>query len=75
MGTSGRPPFNVETGKDAIEYHLGVINAFIAATNFDNEPFVLAGHSFGGYLAAHYALNYPNSNIQKLLLFSPVGIP
>ena len=32
------------------------------------------GHSLGAYLAISYALKYPE-NIEKLILFSPVGIP
>jgi cardiolipin-specific phospholipase len=36
--------------------------------------FFLIGHSMGGYLAALYALKYPE-HVQKLLLASPVGIP
>jgi len=35
--------------------------------------FFLAGHSFGGHLAGHYAIKY-HQHIKKLLLLSPVGI-
>ena len=35
--------------------------------------FCLAGHSFGGFLAANYALKHPN-HVKKLLLISPIGI-
>jgi pimeloyl-ACP methyl ester carboxylesterase len=38
------------------------------------RKFILAGHSFGGYFSILYALRYPEV-VQKLLLFSPVGIP
>ena len=40
----------------------------------DLKGFVLAGHSFGGFISGHYAFRYPQ-NIKKLLLISPVGIP
>jgi cardiolipin-specific phospholipase len=33
---------------------------------------VLAGHSFGGYLAAMYAVKYPQ-NLTELILLSPAG--
>ena len=35
--------------------------------------FILAGHSFGGYICGHYAVAYPQ-HIIKLILLSPVGI-
>lgn len=37
------------------------------------KNFILAGHSFGGYIVGHYALKYPHF-IEKLLLISPIGI-
>lgn len=35
--------------------------------------FVLAGHSFGGYIAGNYASKHPE-HIIKLLMFSPAGV-
>ena len=34
--------------------------------------FILSGHSFGGYIAGNYALQYPK-HIKKLILISPIG--
>jgi len=34
--------------------------------------FILAGHSFGGYVIGHYSLKY-HQHIKKLLLLSPIG--
>ncbi|GJQ14179.1 hypothetical protein GpartN1_g5970.t1 [Galdieria partita] len=39
-----------------------------------SKPFILVGHSLGGYLSAVYAIKYPE-NIEQLVLVSPVGIP
>lgn len=39
-----------------------------------NEKVVLVGHSLGGYLAARYALRYPQ-HLSKLVMASPVGFP
>lgn len=39
-----------------------------------SKPFILMGHSLGGYLSAAYASKYPE-NIEQLVLVSPVGIP
>jgi cardiolipin-specific phospholipase len=38
------------------------------------EKFLLAGHSFGGFLSGHYACRYPDK-IKKLLMLSPFGVP
>jgi len=35
--------------------------------------FILAGHSFGGYVVGHYACRYPQ-HIKKLLMLSPIGV-
>jgi pimeloyl-ACP methyl ester carboxylesterase len=35
--------------------------------------FILAGHSFGGYICGHYACKYPQ-HIKKLLMLSPAGL-
>ena len=34
--------------------------------------FVLMGHSFGGYLATHYANKHPQ-HVKQLILMSPIG--
>jgi cardiolipin-specific phospholipase len=40
----------------------------------DMSEFILAGHSFGGYICGHYACKYPQ-HIKKLLMLSPAGVP
>ena len=42
--------------------------------NLKIEKMVLMGHSMGGYLAALYALKYPQ-HVDRLVLVSPMGIP
>ena len=37
------------------------------------DKFILAGHSFGGYIVGNYALKY-HMHIEKLQLISPIGI-
>ena len=36
--------------------------------------FILAGHSFGGYVCGLYASKFPQ-HIKKLLMLSPAGVP
>ncbi len=38
------------------------------------DKFILAGHSFGGFISGHYACRYPEK-IKKLLMLSPFGVP
>lgn len=38
------------------------------------DKFVLLGHSMGGFLAASYAIQYPN-RVQHLILADPWGFP
>jgi len=37
------------------------------------NSFILAGHSFGGFICGHYALKY-SSHLKKLILLSPIGV-
>eukprot|EP00602_Paraphysomonas_sp_CaronLab_P010321 CAMPEP_0185021664 /NCGR_PEP_ID=MMETSP1103-20130426/4367_1 /TAXON_ID=36769 /ORGANISM="Paraphysomonas bandaiensis, Strain Caron Lab Isolate" /LENGTH=380 /DNA_ID=CAMNT_0027553335 /DNA_START=256 /DNA_END=1398 /DNA_ORIENTATION=+ len=38
------------------------------------SDFVLAGHSLGGYLCARYAMKYPHTGVNSLVLVSPAGL-
>ena len=37
------------------------------------DSFFLVGHSFGGYVAGHFAVRNPDY-VKKLILVSPVGL-
>lgn len=71
MALSSRPNINFEGTEHCIEFFVEAIEKFREALNIDK--FYLVGHSLGGYLAATYALKYPQ-RIQKLSLLSPAGI-
>ena len=73
MGSSGRPQYTgmtVDLAEDFFVNSLKLWKDKIGLT----KKFILAGHSLGGYIAAVYALRYPE-DLEKLLLLSPVGIP
>ena len=72
MGGSSRPVFNFQNPEKIDEFLVEWLEKWrISMGNM--EEFVLAGHSFGGYVSGLYALKYPK-NIKKLLLLSPLGI-
>ena len=74
QGGSGRPAFNLTTAEQCIDYFIFSIEAWLQATNFRDEgSYMLLGHSLGGYVAANFAIRFPEA-ISKVLLVSAVGI-
>jgi abhydrolase domain-containing protein 5 len=71
MGLSSRPPFNFETTEETVKYFVESTEAWRKAMSL--ETIYIGGHSFGGYMAAQYALKYPE-RVSKLFLLSPVGV-
>lgn len=72
MGGSSRPKFAINNPDDADKYLTEWLEAWRIAMG-DIKGFILAGHSFGGYISGLYACKYPQY-IKKLLMLSPVGI-
>eukprot|EP01127_Copromyxa_protea_P012916 TRINITY_DN3406_c0_g1_i7.p1 TRINITY_DN3406_c0_g1~~TRINITY_DN3406_c0_g1_i7.p1 ORF type:complete len:357 (-),score=23.64 TRINITY_DN3406_c0_g1_i7:32-1102(-) len=82
MGASSRPsntklPLRRNCGKTSdpqefIQFFVSSLEEGLG--NIGLQKFHLLGHSFGGYIGAHYALQHPNQ-IEKLILASAVGIP
>jgi pimeloyl-ACP methyl ester carboxylesterase len=71
MGLSSRPKTKFNNTKECIDFFVESTEAWRKSMNI--EKIYLGGHSFGGYMACHYALKYPE-RVKKLLLLSPVGI-
>ncbi|GIX93292.1 1-acylglycerol-3-phosphate O-acyltransferase ABHD5 [Caerostris darwini] len=71
FGLSSRPPFS----SDALEAEM---QFFISLEKWREsvglEKFILLGHSMGGYIAASYALHYPE-RVALLILVDPWGLP
>lgn len=75
MGASSRPEFTCEDEHEAKEFFIGWMETWrLKMGTILEEKFLLAGHSFGGFLSGHYACRYPEK-IKKLLMLSPFGVP
>jgi pimeloyl-ACP methyl ester carboxylesterase len=61
-GWSDTGPFPVSTKREAEELHTLLTNAG------EKGPFIVAGHSYGGLLAANYARRYPQTMAALVLL-------
>ena len=58
MGASSRPKFKAEDPDESDRYFVDFIEKWRVAMG-DLKDFVLAGHSFGGFICGHYAAKYP----------------
>ncbi|MEO8893043.1 MAG: alpha/beta hydrolase [Coleofasciculaceae cyanobacterium] len=64
-----------ESGKPKIRYDVATEVAFVrqVTLKLELDSFYILGHSFGGWVAAAYALKYP-TQVKGLLLAAPGGI-
>eukprot|EP00262_Sarcandra_glabra_P010868 TRINITY_DN2641_c0_g1_i1.p1 TRINITY_DN2641_c0_g1~~TRINITY_DN2641_c0_g1_i1.p1 ORF type:complete len:416 (-),score=47.05 TRINITY_DN2641_c0_g1_i1:104-1270(-) len=69
-GGSSRPDFTCKSTEETEAWFINSFEEWRKAKNLSN--FILLGHSFGGYVAAKYALKHPE-HIQHLILVGPVG--
>jgi pimeloyl-ACP methyl ester carboxylesterase len=58
MGASSRPAFTATCANEADEYFIDFFEKWRIAMGGLTD-FILAGHSFGGYICGHYAARYP----------------
>nr|XP_023018386.1 1-acylglycerol-3-phosphate O-acyltransferase ABHD5-like [Leptinotarsa decemlineata] len=69
FGRSTRPEFS----NDNVEAEQQMVRSLEEwRKKVDLDKFILLGHSFGGYLATSYAINYPN-RVKHLILADPWG--
>ena len=71
MGRSSRPSFRANSTYEAESFFVEALEMFRQAVGLDK--FVLAGHSFGGYISGCYALR-SSQYVTKLFLLSPAGV-
>ncbi|XP_071702474.1 probable 1-acylglycerol-3-phosphate O-acyltransferase [Rutidosis leptorrhynchoides] len=69
-GGSSRPDFTCKSTEETEAWFIDSLEEWRKAKNLSN--FVLLGHSFGGYVAAKYALKHPE-HVQHLILVGPAG--
>ncbi|KAL6527452.1 hypothetical protein OROGR_016542 [Orobanche gracilis] len=69
-GGSSRPDFTCRSTKETEAWFIDSFEEWRKAKNLTN--FILLGHSFGGYVAAKYALEHPE-HVQQLILVGPAG--
>ncbi|XP_002987001.2 1-acylglycerol-3-phosphate O-acyltransferase [Selaginella moellendorffii] len=69
-GASSRPDFTCTSTEETEAWFIDSFEEWRKAKNLDK--FILLGHSFGGYVAARYALKHPE-HVQHLILVGPAG--
>lgn len=69
-GASSRPDFTCKSTEETEAWFIDSFEEWRKAKNLDE--FILLGHSFGGYVAAKYALKYPE-HVKHLILVGSAG--
>lgn len=69
-GASSRPDFTCKSTEETEAWFIDSFEEWRKAKNLDQ--FILLGHSFGGYVAAKYALKYPE-HVKHLILVGSAG--
>lgn len=69
-GGSSRPDFTCKSTEETEAWFIDSFEEWRKAKNLTD--FILLGHSFGGYVAAKYALKHPE-HIKHLILVGPAG--
>ncbi|CAL9089762.1 probable 1-acylglycerol-3-phosphate O-acyltransferase [Musa acuminata AAA Group] len=69
-GGSSRPDFTCKSTEETETWFIDSFEEWRKAKNLNK--FILLGHSFGGYVAAKYALKHPE-HVQHLILVGPAG--
>ncbi|CAG9313847.1 unnamed protein product [Blepharisma stoltei] len=71
MGRSSRPLFTLESREETEDFFVSPIEACRNALGL--EKMILAGHSFGGYIAGCYTEKFPE-RVEKVVFISAVGV-
>jgi abhydrolase domain-containing protein 4 len=69
---SERHKRSFDSAEDAIEYFVTGLDAWFNEMDFQS-PVILAGHSFGGYIAARYTMQHP-ATVARLVMCDSWGV-
>lgn len=70
-GRSSRPKFSGSTIEQSTNWYIQSLYSTICELNLI-KPFILMGHSLGGYIAIEYTRKYP-LQVEKLVMISPAA--
>ena len=70
-GLSGRPHFTAKNTEETEDFFIEALKAWYDQQGL--EKMILMGHSLGGYLAALYAMRYPE-DVKHVILVSPAAV-
>ena len=74
QGASGRPDYKQMDYEATVDFFIDSLHAWAEKVMLTaSGEYYLLGHSFGGYIAAEYALRHPEK-ISKVILMSPIGV-
>nr|CCC91992.1 conserved hypothetical protein [Trypanosoma congolense IL3000] len=73
FGRSVRPNVSVDTPKEAMDFFCEYLDRWFDEVKI-SVPVILVGHSFGAYVAAHYAMRCGPSRVRVLGLVDPWGV-
>ncbi|RNF09658.1 putative monoglyceride lipase [Trypanosoma rangeli] len=73
FGRSERPCVKVDSLEGSMGFICGYMERWFCEMSF-GRPVILLGHSFGGFVAAHYAMRHGPSRVKVLALAEPWGV-
>ncbi|ORC83726.1 putative monoglyceride lipase [Trypanosoma theileri] len=74
FGRSARPDVRVDSLEGAMAFTCGCLDRWCRSLPL-RRPAIFVGHSFGGFIAAHFAMRRGPAAVRLLALADPWGVP